>query len=499
MKITAAEVTNFGSYSHLELSFDTDGLHLISGPTGSGKSTLCDIIPWVLFGRTSKNGTVDEVRRWGASDATTGTVTLDSDATITRIRGKTNDLWMGLPDGSVIRGKDLTDTQRIIDRNLGFGIDTYLAGSYFHEFSQTAQFFTANAKSRRSLVEQIVDLTFVKKLQENLSTEVKKLKTEILTTQSEYQRAKDNQDLVVASIKNYRSMSKTFKQDRDNELAILGPKISRLELKLSTKPDYTSEIEVLETKIKHAESTEKCRECGSPKKHIEMGKWVKQLHEIKTNLADYTNWEANLADLEEQADKVMKRVNNYDILIQQAEAKLKKLNTTISMGKLDELKLNLSDLEVLSDVADQYRTLSIQNTITQLQDMTNQYLHDYFDSEITVEFEAVGNTDKLDIQLCKDGNLCTYTQLSKGQRCLLKLCFGVSVMCAVGNHHGVNFSQVWFDEALDGLSPEFKNKAFKLLQNLPYQSIFIVEHHAPSEINFSNVLKVRLHDSGSRL
>jgi ABC-type lipoprotein export system ATPase subunit len=97
-------VTNFGSYKHLEFDFNSNGLTLISGPTGSGKSTLCDIVPWILFGRTSKGGAVDEVRSWDAEEATTGTLMLHG-ISITRSR-KPNDLTI---DGR--RGKDLNDTQ----------------------------------------------------------------------------------------------------------------------------------------------------------------------------------------------------------------------------------------------------------------------------------------------------------------------------------------------------------------------------------------------------
>ena len=157
------EVRNFASYSKLVIDFTQEsGLTLIEGPTGAGKSTLCDIVPWVLFGRTAKGGTVDEIRTWNNREPTIGTVVLslpDGKWEIVRTRGKSNDLAFrcaGLQD--LQRGKDLSDTQRLLNQKLGMDFDLYLAGAYYHEFSPTAQFFTSTAKTRRVTCENLVDL-----------------------------------------------------------------------------------------------------------------------------------------------------------------------------------------------------------------------------------------------------------------------------------------------------------------------------------------------------
>jgi len=59
VKILSCVLENFASYERLEFDFSPQGLTLIEGPTGSGKSTLCDAIPWILFGRTAKDGALD--------------------------------------------------------------------------------------------------------------------------------------------------------------------------------------------------------------------------------------------------------------------------------------------------------------------------------------------------------------------------------------------------------------------------------------------------------
>src|ERR1700677_767637 len=173
MKILSVSLENFASYKKLSFDFQSQGLTLIQGANGSGKSTLCDAIPWILFGKTAKDGKSDEVRSWNTAEPTIGAIEVQLElyeVNITRIRGKNNDLYYSFTADEAqnkIRGKDLMDTQRMINGLLGADYDLYLAGSYYHEFSQTAQFFTTTAKNRRSICEQLVDLSLPIKLQLN--------------------------------------------------------------------------------------------------------------------------------------------------------------------------------------------------------------------------------------------------------------------------------------------------------------------------------------------
>ena len=54
MQLLSIDLSNFGSYEKLEFDFTDLGLSLVSGPTGSGKSTLQDGPYWVMFGELLK-------------------------------------------------------------------------------------------------------------------------------------------------------------------------------------------------------------------------------------------------------------------------------------------------------------------------------------------------------------------------------------------------------------------------------------------------------------
>jgi DNA repair exonuclease SbcCD ATPase subunit len=76
MKVYKAVGDEFGSYKKVIIDLDNKGLCLVSGPTGAGKSTMFDLVPWTLFGVTAKNGAADDVINWQAESETTGRVTL---------------------------------------------------------------------------------------------------------------------------------------------------------------------------------------------------------------------------------------------------------------------------------------------------------------------------------------------------------------------------------------------------------------------------------------
>jgi len=106
----------------------------------------------------------------------------------------------------------------------------------------------------------------------------------------------------------------------------------------------------------------------------------------------------------------------------------------------------------------------------------------------------VQEADKLDVAVWKNGNECAYSQLSKGQRQLLKLSFGVAIMQSVSQRHGLHFNALFFDEALDGISDNFKAKTYRLFEQLAtkYDSVFVVDHSDSLKSMFDNKIEVTL-------
>ncbi len=533
MRIVRAQVSNFGSYKTLQFYFLANGLTLISGPTGAGKSTFMDIVPWILFGRTAKNGAADDVKSWDTNEDTIGTIYMEDGFEVTRIRGKKNDLYFGHNVAkSYERGKDLNDTQKLINNHLGLDAELYLSGAYFHEFSQTSQFFTTSAKIRRQITEQMADLRIAKDLTANMThykKAVKKAKEQLdkdiavkensiqyLTKalNTEIHNKKAWFDSKNANVKFLSQKTDTFAEDRQARLdkIVLEHNNKRIEMEYDAQSlqdtvladsHYQDRKNVLEATLATFGDAH-CSACGAPSNIQQRMVVQKHLHtleadrasnertktaitQLQTRLAKHQLTLAPLLAAEENRPnpyvdqlKSLKNETNphtpqVSILQKQLEDAEEGLKDAVAQNRA--LAIELADLDLLSDLNDVFRTQCLKNTIQGLETCTNKLLTDHFDAELRVKFD-IEQADKLEVLITKDGNSCSYHQLSKGQRQLLKLCFGVSVMQSVANHHGIRFSSVFMDEALDGLDDTLKIKAFGLLNQLStqYDNIFVIDH-----------------------
>ena len=460
---------NFGSYKSVEFDFQNQGLTLIAGPTGAGKSTLMDATPWCMFGGTAKGGNVDEVCSWNSKEKTYGVVYLEGGLEIHRARNP-NDLYIIQENDtgtvSAQRGKDLKDTQKLIDNLLGIDYDTYLAGAYFHEFSQTAQFFTTTAKIRRQICEQIVDLSMAKKLTENISKKSKELE-------------KTRFDIAVG-INELRIEISTLECIKETEEA----RKNRWEIEHKSTAKYITDLYNKFESNRKQTISKKCSLCKTILEH--------PYEVVDTSENPYL----------ERLEEVKRAKNPYKLSTKNYSDEIAAKSVKLAKQKETEESLNdqQNDLDILQDVTAAFRSTLIINTIEYIENSTNDILSRHFDAEIQVSFNAADN-DKLEVLIYKDGNEASFTQLSKGQRQLLKLAFGVSVMKGVSNHKGVHFSQIFFDEALDGLDETLKIKAYDLLQELSkyHESVFVVEHSEALKAMFENSYSVRLENGQSQI
>lgn len=195
MRIRSVSIQNFGSIKELEFSFENLGLTLLSGVSGSGKSTVMDAVKWGLFGDTAKDLAADDVKSWGTEEPTQVSVEIDygaEDWTVTRIRGKAaqNDVYFTLPTepDEKRRGKDAVDTQKILDQKLCINGELFDLTSYFSQWSAADSFFTAKAVQRRETLEKICDMSLAVTLAEKSSEHRKLTKKQLETTEADYQK-----------------------------------------------------------------------------------------------------------------------------------------------------------------------------------------------------------------------------------------------------------------------------------------------------------------------
>jgi DNA repair exonuclease SbcCD ATPase subunit len=538
----------------------------VTGPTGVGKSTLFDILPWILFGKTAKDGAANEVLSWKSKGMTYGRATIDingKSGVILRTRNP-NDLYYQMEKEEPVRGKDLLDTQKKINELIGMDSDAFLSSYYLHEFSQATNFFTASAKERRRLTEDMTDLSLPIRLTERAARYKKLLqeeetqwmedvtgsKTQIYLLEKMVKKekiAKDDWDeKQIKKIEELKSASKNFEKIRKNKIKEAEEKVEDWNTKKNLRIDSLNrEIKDLEkegheigykAKIKEIEdqiaifASDKCPECGSAKHSNKILVLTKDKNNLLNKENETKRHRLNASFLIRQLERevatenpflpeissAMLFSNNYKTLLKSAQKETNphQLNleefynqikeedkkSSETEAHLIDLRMEIRDVELLLEILVKFRSSLVLSVIQELEIRTNEYLSECFDAEIKVEFLSE-EADKIQVKVSKDGNSCSFTQLSRGQRQLLKFCFGVSVMEVVINRYGVGKQYLFFDECLTGLDEGLKVKALKLLNLLSttYNSVYVIEHSPKLKEQIPNQIVIAMDDGESQL
>lgn len=562
MKILRGEVENFGSYNNLEFDFSQQGLALIFGKTGSGKSTIPDMVSWVLFGETAKNGSIDDVRNWTNLEVPTkGTLEVETydgvRIVVTRERGgKRNDLLWSESNvhADPIRGKDLIDTQRLLEARLGVDSYLYFGAASFHEFCPTGLFFLSKAKDRRAVFERIANLELATKLSAHCGDSLRKsnrnsdsilrdastlyahidistnLLARALSSSSEWIQDRET------TIKEFKTKGETFEKTKLEKIQAIQLRKERWDLdNLTKKNEAEKKIQKIAESIedpnlilKRIENQKKlgsCVICGQPLKEYQakidalnaklaendrlldkveaIGHQQAELYQtpnpfllaLKSAKEEINSYEEHIKDEE-------RRINPFTAQIAQLEADIKEQEEESAKLEAEqkELDTNISNLEQLQDLTAQLRVELLTQSVRNVQDSTNRYLEKYFDSEIRIEF-ALEGIDDLKVNIQKSGYDCVFKQLSRGQRSLLRLCFVVSMMKAAANNAGIHFGTLFFDEVLDGLDGDLKIKAFGLLEELSteHESVFVIDHAQEFQNLFSKRYQVTMESDISHI
>lgn len=524
MRILKVKVKNFGSYANLEFDYSNPGLTLVCGPTGAGKSTLLDLPCWVLYGETAKQGAVNDVISWTAEDASTeGTLEVEtSNGTIivTRIRGRSNDLfWTEQNDTQPKRGKDYNDTQLALDARLGCDFASFLSGCYFSELSGVANFFLAKAKDRREIIAQVVDVSFCDKLAEVITAKRRLLAKDLASYSGKIGRLEGE---VLGSNQAICNLEKLIKAsdeesaqrvEQQRKATLLS--ISKLEAQIDNYYDDPSEIEerisISERAIAENNSII-CSGCGGPGNYRKAEYLQNQLASYKKHLYRLKAVEANNAALLHRVNDLKKSMKLMVVFpedkaalseeIKARHLKIGGIADNIIKFKHEALKIEqtISSLEHLIELTQTLRTRQVESLVGRLEEQTNEYLAQKFESEFQVSF-SLNSVDKLDVTIQKNGYECSYRQLSKGQRQLLKICFVLSIMEAVQDKNGVHFDNLFFDEPLDGCDTALRLKAFSLFEGLinGHSSVMVIDHSQELQQYATQRIRVELVDDESRI
>lgn len=288
MKPFYIKMSAFGSYGKEEIIDFTDinsGIFLITGDTGSGKTTIFDAITYALYDETSGGKRNGEMMRSQYADDDTSTyveykflynkktytiIRSPKQSRMSKRRNKDGEYTMTIdqpsvtlimPDGQPFKGKIRETNQKIIDI---IGLDV----NQFTQIAMIAQgdflkLLHASSKERKEIFAKIFDTKIYWQIEEELKNRAKVM----------YGRLEDNRKSIIRELEDVRciddseltsqweEMSEFMESDTDKQLDIINQIIEEAKSKedeiKKTLSNNTEELEGINAKLQQADDTNK--------------------------------------------------------------------------------------------------------------------------------------------------------------------------------------------------------------------------------------------------
>lgn len=166
LRLARLHLHNFCSYGD-QLFEIRPGTWLVLGrgrdfpSNGAGKTTLFEALFWVLFGRTTKGLSGDEVVRWGAEDCKVTAVLQDDvrggGLVVSRSRGKNSRLEVADENGPW-EAASVNEMTEKLSRSLGLTPELFQALGYFSQ-EQLLLFASASDGERKDMLADLIGLS----------------------------------------------------------------------------------------------------------------------------------------------------------------------------------------------------------------------------------------------------------------------------------------------------------------------------------------------------
>lgn len=454
--------TNFFSWKQLDFEFKPgvtliDGINLDDNTSeGSGKSSIVNALCWCLYGQLPKDVNIDDVIRTGQKSGQVS-VFLTDGTEIKRTR-KPNDLVIVTGQNAGQRGKDVKDTQKMINELIGMSFETFCQSVYFAQ-NYNNKFITANQEEKGKILSELQDLSIFDKASKKAAEMLRDAKAENLQLENKKLSKIGFHDLVQSEFKTFCELSDNFDTDKlkrldtciaethrigaqmievENELKSIDLEhtLNSLELKMDESRKLKEKLDSIRKKLYHikmlklqqaqASSKSSCPTCGQKIEgnhniHLDIPD-DKELLNTETILSE----EINAIDLEcaglinkknrnslllerfnqlvEQRKMISKQVNEIESLnnpyldkITELNEKSMILNNELILidNKLAENTKYINNLEFLKLGYKEIKSYVFQNLLHELNNRVNKYLTELFDIPAYITFDNISEEGEI--------------------------------------------------------------------------------------------------------
>jgi len=187
VRLTWLGLRNFCSYAEADFPV-LDGTWLVLGKgrdypsNGAGKSTLFESLFWLLFGRTTKGLTGDEVIRWGAKDCSVHAIFENSYGgvlEVKRTRGEASRLEVYEGDDSIPwEATSVNEMTEKLNRHLGVTPELFQALGYFSQ-ERVLLFASATDGERKEMLADLIGLSAYQSASAAAQKRIEQLKVDL--------------------------------------------------------------------------------------------------------------------------------------------------------------------------------------------------------------------------------------------------------------------------------------------------------------------------------
>ena len=317
MRPLSLKLKNFGSYKSESFSFEDFDIAVISGESGSGKSTIPDAIIWALYGRSERDSVLSHAADEKKDNVEVDLVfELDGQVyEINRKRGSKSDLTLltvdenGEKENISAKGIKAVDAQ--IQQLLGMDYQTFRLTAFVPQDGVNT-FANLGPADRKKFLEQFLDTAVWNKLLEKAKTEEMRIvaeKSGLVASTRRLEELAANEDAVKTEVLQISEQLSSAEKSIEN--------ISRnYEALNSEKVQKEFEIKTL---------LDSYRKCKSSKdaEEIELEKIAEEINEIVNTSNEPVKPTRSISEIRSEIDTLNEKWRIYnDLKIKYEKSKL---------------------------------------------------------------------------------------------------------------------------------------------------------------------------------
>lgn len=345
MILKSLSLKNIGRYKDEFITFDNNQLSLIVGKNGAGKSTIFDSILWSIFGKTSKETSIDEIVQLGEEQGTVILTLQDGEHTYTiqRIRNvkKQTTLLEFAVDDIYMSKATLASTESTIQQYLKTDFITFRNSIFFGQ-DEVNQFVNGTDKERKDVLTRFLNLEICDKALVKIKEIKNKLLSEISVWKENKIQMESSHANLSSSIKIIEEANKRLEDHkRQKEVALTESKVT-VENATKKYNEVKQQYDILQALRSHRDKINSFYE-SIRQKQLTIQSYRQQLEQVDTRSSCPTCGQDMDVEIKKQTRKQIVQAGNA--IVREIEATFKEINLP-EVSKLEDLANVLRELNI---------------------------------------------------------------------------------------------------------------------------------------------------------